>query len=76
VPAGKLSRFTPSYWTDFQTGQIVEYDPLDGAWARPPAFPGGGAGLVSTVDDYLAFAGRIGRDEWLKQAAELAGKAD
>jgi len=23
--------------------------------SRPPAFPDGGAGLVSTVDDYLAF---------------------
>jgi NADH-quinone oxidoreductase subunit E len=31
---------------------------------------------IAWVDDYLAFAGRIGRDEWLKQAAELAGKAD
>jgi NADH-quinone oxidoreductase subunit E len=30
---------------------------------------------VAWVDDYLAFAGRIGRDDWLKQAAELAGKA-
>jgi CubicO group peptidase (beta-lactamase class C family) len=59
VPQAKLSRFTPSYWTDFRTGQIVEYDPVDGAWARPPAFPGGGAGLVSTVDDYLAFAAML-----------------
>jgi CubicO group peptidase (beta-lactamase class C family) len=25
-------------------------------WSRPPAFADGGAGLVSTVDDYLAFA--------------------
>jgi NADH-quinone oxidoreductase subunit E len=30
---------------------------------------------IAWVDDYLAFAGRIGRDDWLKQAAELAGKA-
>jgi CubicO group peptidase (beta-lactamase class C family) len=27
-----------------------------GAWTRPPAFPDGSAGLVSTADDYLAFA--------------------
>lgn len=26
-----------------------------GQWSRPPAFPSGAAGLVSTVDDYLAF---------------------
>jgi CubicO group peptidase (beta-lactamase class C family) len=31
-------------------------DPPDGAWSRPPAFPDGAGGLVSTVDDMLAFA--------------------
>ena len=25
-------------------------------WTSPPAFPAGSAGLLSTVDDYLAFA--------------------
>ena len=28
----------------------------DGAWSRPPAFEDGSGGLVSTVDDLLAFA--------------------
>jgi CubicO group peptidase (beta-lactamase class C family) len=32
------------------------WDPQDGAWSRPPAFEDGAAGLVSTVDDLLAFA--------------------
>jgi CubicO group peptidase (beta-lactamase class C family) len=32
------------------------WDPPDGAWRRPPAFPDGAAGLGSTVDDLLAFA--------------------
>ena len=32
------------------------FDPPDGQWSTPPAFPGGGAGLVSTADDFLAFA--------------------
>ena len=27
-----------------------------GEWTRPPAFPSGAAGLLSTVDDYLAFS--------------------
>ena len=27
----------------------------DSQWSRPPAFPDAGAGLVSTIDDYLAF---------------------
>ena len=29
---------------------------------------------IAWVDDYLAFAGRIGRDEWLAQAKALAAK--
>jgi CubicO group peptidase (beta-lactamase class C family) len=32
------------------------WDPPDGKWSSPPAFGDGGAGLVSTVDDLLAFA--------------------
>ena len=32
------------------------WDPPDGAWSRPPAFPDGAAGLVSSVDDLLAFS--------------------
>jgi CubicO group peptidase (beta-lactamase class C family) len=31
-------------------------DEPDGAWSRPPAFGDGGSGLVSTVDDLLAFS--------------------
>ena len=37
-------------------------DPPDGQWSRPPAFPDGGAGLVSTVDDLLAFGRMLLRD--------------
>lgn len=35
---------------------LVVWDPPEGAWSRPPAFDDGAAGLVSTVDDLLAFA--------------------
>jgi CubicO group peptidase (beta-lactamase class C family) len=35
---------------------LVVWDPADGAWSHPPAFPDGAAGLVSTADDLLAFA--------------------
>ncbi|HEX6499799.1 MAG TPA: serine hydrolase domain-containing protein [Micromonosporaceae bacterium] len=35
---------------------LVVVDEPDGAWSRPPAFDDGAAGLVSTVDDLLAFA--------------------
>jgi CubicO group peptidase (beta-lactamase class C family) len=37
-------------------GGLVVWDPPEGAWSRPPAFADGAAGLVSTVDDLLAFA--------------------
>ena len=36
-------------------GNVV-WDPPDGQWSRPPAFYDGAAGLLSTVDDLLAFA--------------------
>jgi CubicO group peptidase (beta-lactamase class C family) len=35
---------------------LVVWDPPDGQWSRPPVFYHGAAGLVSTVDDLLAFA--------------------
>ncbi|MDQ0377338.1 serine hydrolase domain-containing protein [Amycolatopsis thermophila] len=47
------------------------YDPPEGEWSRPPAFPSAAAGLVSTVDDYLAFGrmmlhfGRFGSERLL-----------
>jgi CubicO group peptidase (beta-lactamase class C family) len=38
---------------------LVVWDPPDGQWSRPPAFHDGAAGLVSTVDDLLAFASML-----------------
>jgi len=35
---------------------LLVWDPSEGQWSRPPAFHDGAAGLVSTVDDLLAFA--------------------
>jgi CubicO group peptidase (beta-lactamase class C family) len=56
VPAGKLDRLATSYWNHPETGQLELYDPAEGGeWSRSPAFPSGGGGLVSTVDDFLAF---------------------
>jgi len=56
VPANALDRIGPSYWTDPATGASALYDPPQGQWSSPPAFPSGGAGLVSTLDDYFAIA--------------------
>lgn len=56
VPESKLDRFATSYWTNFQTGALEVYDQAEGGqWSSPPAFPSGAGGLVSTIDDYLAF---------------------
>jgi CubicO group peptidase (beta-lactamase class C family) len=35
---------------------LIVWDEPDGRWSRPPAFGDGAGGLVSTVDDLLAFA--------------------
>ncbi|MHB8692726.1 MAG: serine hydrolase domain-containing protein [Solirubrobacteraceae bacterium] len=37
------------------TEGLVAWDPPDGFWSAAPPFPDGGAGLVSTADDLLAF---------------------
>lgn len=56
VPAAKLDRLATSYWTNFATGALEVYDEsVGGQWSRLPAFPSGAGGLVSTIDDYLAF---------------------
>ncbi|MGB6056625.1 MAG: serine hydrolase domain-containing protein [Microthrixaceae bacterium] len=56
VSPDRLERFGPCYMNNPGTGQRVLYDPVDGQWSSAPAFPSAGAGLVSTVADYLAFA--------------------
>jgi CubicO group peptidase (beta-lactamase class C family) len=56
VPAASLDRLATSYWTDPESGALAVYDEAEGGqWSRPPAFPSGAGGLVSTIDDYLAF---------------------
>jgi CubicO group peptidase (beta-lactamase class C family) len=56
VPEAALDRLATSYWTDPTSGKPTIYDKaLGGQWSRPPAFPSGAGGLVSTIDDYLAF---------------------
>ena len=56
VPVSRLDRFATSYLTNPQTGALELYDEAEGGqWSRPPTFPSGAGGLVSTIDDYLAF---------------------
>ena len=55
VPAPKIDRLATAYRP--QDGKLVVADePAGGKWSRPPRFEQGDAGLVSTADDFLAFA--------------------
>ena len=56
VPEAKLDRLATCYWTAGGTGGLVVFDDVRGGrFASPPVFESGSGGLVSTVDDYLAF---------------------
>lgn len=67
VPAAKLGRLTTSYVNNRETQALDVYDAAETSdWQKAPAFPNGAGGLLSTVDDYLAFGrmlmngGRLG----------------
>ena len=57
VPPDKLDRLPSSYSTNWETGETAVFDDVGEAsrFAVPPAFESGAGGLVSTVDDLLAF---------------------
>lgn len=59
VPAESLDRLPAEYATDMETGATVVYDPPNGQWSTPPAFPSGAGGLVSTIGNYAAFAAML-----------------
>jgi len=48
APAADTGRMATGYLTDPGSGALIAFDPPDGQWSTPPAFPSGGAGLVST----------------------------
>jgi CubicO group peptidase (beta-lactamase class C family) len=59
VPAGSAGRLPPQYMTDPGSGELVVFDPPEGQWSAPPAFPSGAGGLGSTIGDYAAFASML-----------------
>ena len=62
VPANKLDRNAGcAFFTDpaSKARSRMDQDGAASAYATSPVFPSGAAGLVSTVDDYLAFASMI-----------------
>lgn len=53
VPAEKLDRLCTAYMPE--NGKLTVFDdPAHSRYAKPPAFPAGDSGLVSTADDLLA----------------------
>ena len=57
LPAEHAGRLPSHYMTNFQTGKMeLQTLSTPSEWTRAPAFPSGAAGLLSTVDDYLAFS--------------------
>ncbi|WP_124100285.1 serine hydrolase domain-containing protein [Ruminococcus sp. Marseille-P6503] len=63
VPKEKLGRFSEMYlWNDNENrleGIPWQHLGLRGFFKEPPAFESGGAGLVSTADDYAKFASML-----------------
>jgi len=55
VPEEKIDRLATSYLPDANGLKLYD-EARNGMWSVPPAFSSGGGGLVSTADDYLAFA--------------------
>jgi CubicO group peptidase (beta-lactamase class C family) len=74
VPEAKIDRLATGYVVNPKTGALDVYDEAKGGqWSRPPQFPSAGGGLVSTVDDFLAFSlmmlnrGKHGRERILSR---------
>jgi CubicO group peptidase (beta-lactamase class C family) len=57
LPAEQAAELPPHYLTDPELGKPAEQTGTGPeVWSRPPVFPSGSGGLVSTADDFLAFA--------------------
>jgi CubicO group peptidase (beta-lactamase class C family) len=74
VPEHKLDRLATAYWRDHATQELSRFDAArSGRFAAPPLFESGSGGLVSTVDDFNAFAqmmlngGRLGSERILSR---------
>ena len=62
--AKETKRLATAY--EIRDGQLTVSDPPDGQWSRPPRFPDGSGGLVSTAGDLLAFGRMLRGDPVLK----------
>jgi CubicO group peptidase (beta-lactamase class C family) len=62
--AKETKRLATAY--ENRDGQLTVSDAPDGQWSRPPRFPDGSGGLVSTAGDLLAFGRMLRGDPVLK----------
>lgn len=83
VPADKLDRLASCYIPNPTTGTLELFDGVqESQWGHPPTFPSGANGLVSTLDDYLAFGqmmlsqGRHGSERILSRLSVEAMTTD
>lgn len=70
-----LDRLGTCYATNPETGERFVYDAPDGQWAKAPAFPSGGGGLVSTLDDMHAFGSMLLSGGLLPGGSRLLSRA-
>src|SRR6202040_1008797 len=70
-----VDRLGSCYATDPDTGERRVYDPPAGQWTTPPAFPSGGGGLVSTLDDLYAFGRMLLAGGRLPDGSRLLSRA-
>jgi CubicO group peptidase (beta-lactamase class C family) len=70
-----LDRLGSCYGTDPTTGDRGLYDPPRGQWAAPPAFPSGGGGLLSTLDDLHALGRMLLAGGRLPDGSRLLSRA-
>ena len=74
MPAKKTRRLPSNYMTNYATGKMEEQTASGPSlWAKAPVFPSGAAGLVSTIDDYLAFA-RVLLNEGVHKSKRLVSQ--
>ena len=75
VPPDKIDRLVTFYRGGAGGKLVVHDESRGGRWSKPPQFASGGGGLVSTVDDCLAFGrlmlakGKHGNERLLSRAS-------
>jgi CubicO group peptidase (beta-lactamase class C family) len=74
VPPEKLDRLSSCYELNPRTSALDLYDDARASqWSKPPPFPSGGGGLVSTIQDYRAF-GRMMLDKGRHGAGRILSR--